>query len=433
VQPEDPDDRSRPGRDYPAPDRTRQEAQLRLILEDEYLGSRVEPGPLTWRETGIEYFVRRDVLLVEDDHTDRVRDVLRRRDRLPIEGAEYPDDLPADNDLEYGVRWIRLRRDSGVMEAMRDLVEEHGDEIADRVGPEFAVHIANTGGCCPADEPLPVAPGTPPDPPMAADRAAGTGIKVVVIDTGFDPAATALPWMRGVTGEPDPSVGGAAIPPYAGHGTFIAGVVRSMAPQAEVVVRAAFPTLGIVFEKDLVRTLRRVLRDDYPDVINLSAGTSTDRVTGPLLLNRFYERTFRHYKGVALVAAAGNDGHRKQFWPAAATWAVSVGALAPDWRTRASFSNFGGWVDVYAPGQHLVNAYRTGQYTYQEPPLIGQVAEFSGMASWSGTSFAAPVVAGLIAARMSQTGENGVDAAGALLAAARTVAQPGVGAVILPG
>ena len=188
-----------------------------------------------------------------------------------------------------------------------------------------------------------------------------------------------------------------------------------------------------MFEKDLVRTLRRVLRDDYPDVINLSAGTSTDRVNGPLLLNRFYERTFRHYKGVALVAAAGNDGHRKQFWPAAATWAVSVGALAPDWRTRAPFSNFGGWVDVYAPGQHLVNAYRTGQYTYQEPPLIGQVAEFSGMASWSGTSFAAPVVAGLIAARMSQTGENGVDAAAALLAAARTVAQPGVGAVILPG
>ena len=36
--------------------------------------------------------------------------MLRRRDRLPIEGAEYPDDLPADNDLEYGVRWIRLRR-----------------------------------------------------------------------------------------------------------------------------------------------------------------------------------------------------------------------------------------------------------------------------------------------------------------------------------
>jgi subtilisin family serine protease len=208
-------------------------------------------------------------------------------------------------------------------------------------------------------------------------------------------------------------------------------VLRCIAPRAEVVVKGYLNRAGAEFGFDLVPKMEEALAEN-PDLISVSAGAKSGDFDRLLALDVFLEH-LSQLKGVIVVAAAGNDGDREFFFPAASPQTVSVGALAEDRRHRASFSNYGGWVDVYAPGEDIVNAYLTGDYTCTEYPNEGEKRTFAGMARWSGTSFATPLVAGLIAGRMSATGENARQAADALLAYAQEHSIPGVGRVLLPG
>jgi subtilisin family serine protease len=135
---------------------------------------------------------------------------------------------------------------------------------------------------------------------------------------------------------------------------------------------------------------------------------------------------------LTLVAAAGNDSTQRPEFPAAFSWVISVGALGPDQTHRAWFSNYGPWVDVYALGEGIVNAFAVGQYRYHEPPKQPARQNFARpLARWSGTSFAAPIVSGMIASRMGRTGELSRQAADALLDEARQNPLEGVGPVLL--
>ena len=152
----------------------------------------------------------------------------------------------------------------------------------------------------------------------------------------------------------------------------------------------------------------------------------------PLLALEAWLELLRPYKGVVCVAPAGNNYTRRPSWPGAFPDVLSVGALATDWRHRADFSNYGGWVDVYAPGENLINAYRQRYVHLPDPAQCRAGTTFSGLAQWSGTSFSAPIVTGMIAARMARCGESAREAAAALLAKARSQTIPGVGPVLFP-
>jgi len=220
------------------------------------------------------------------------------------------------------------------------------------------------------------------------------------------------------------------IPQYAGHGTFVAGVVRCMAPKATILVANIFNTAGSALESDFVLRLNDA-HDFGFEILHITASCLTWNNQQLIALDAWLEQ-LKAYKGVVCIAPAGNNHTRRPSWPGALRGVLCVGALSTDWCSRAYFTNYGSYVDVYAPGQNLINAYATGTYQCQIDPYQGQQRTFEGMAQWSGTSFSTPVVTGLIAARMTRCGESAREAAEALLAIARKQRIPGVGPVLLP-
>ena len=86
---------------------------------------------------------------------------------------------------------------------------------------------------------------------------------------------------------------------------------------------------------------------------------------------------------------------------------VSVGALNPNRRTDALFSNAGPWVRCHVPGAAVVStmpAFEGGTLPGARMVAFGRTRETidpddfrGGFAVWSGTSFAAPLMAGVLA------------------------------------
>ena len=303
-----------------------------------------------------------------------------------------------------------------------------------RISPNHLFHVERL---CSAIEPeVPSGPPQPWPPPRvpAADE---NPIRVGLVDSGLvKPVDPALTWLStGVDGEDDPlgpvlPGGLRLIPPFAVHGTFVAGVARCMAPVSEIFVGNELDLAGATLESKIVGKMEQLIADFHPEIINVSSGTYTHENWAPIAFEGFLER----HSDVTLVAAAGNDSTDRPLYPGAFPFpgVISVGALGPDQAHLAWFSNRGPWVDVYALGEGIVNAFTVGQYRYHEPPKAPARQDFlAPMARWDGTSFAAPIVTGMIASRMGRTGESSREAAEALLVEAEQNRIPGVGPALL--
>ncbi|HET9656055.1 MAG TPA: S8/S53 family peptidase [Kineosporiaceae bacterium] len=405
------------------------DAQYRTVKDG--LGGRGVPIDVSHTPAGQVDYVHGSSTLLALDSGDTLARIgrllpgIRPRDAVTPESALVVLDLDTLDDgplsVPEALELLESRLGAGEADARR----AQGLPLA---SPDHLLHITRL---CPAVEPE-VPPGREPAawpaprPPQADPRRRP---RVGICDTGLLPDLDLglTPWLAGVTGDPDPLPqplpnGRRRIPHFAGHGTFIAGVVRCLAADADVTVTDHFSTSGAELESVMTAKLD-ALAATGQDVICLSAGTYTRGDWASL----GFADLHRRYPRLTLVTAAGNDGSSRPFYPAAFDWVVGVGALGADQRNRAWFSNFGTWVDVFTVGEGLVNAYATGEYLYTEPPRRPARQTFGGLARWSGTSFAVPVVAGLIADRMARTGEDSAQATAALLEQARAAAVEGVG------
>jgi subtilisin family serine protease len=218
----------------------------------------------------------------------------------------------------------------------------------------------------------------------------GKGVHVTVIDTGY---------TRGVHPYMDTRITSIGTPaldaqPHdgqidfeAGHSTFVAGMILRRAPRAEIDVVEVLGPAGFGTEHDIARA---IVGHAGSNIINLSLGGYTDDDQPPVALDAALRKV---RPGTAVVAAAGNNNSSRPMWPAAFKRVIAVGALDETGR-RASFSNYGAWVDACTSAVNIVGPF-------PRFPEEGEEPEFDGWAIWSGTSFAAPKVAGEIAAWLS--------------------------------
>lgn len=228
-------------------------------------------------------------------------------------------------------------------------------------------------------------------------------IDVAVLDTGIDPSHPDL----NVVGGYDCTGSGSWVDRH-GHGTHVAGIIGArdntigvvgVAPGARLWAVKVFRDDGVGYVSWLICGLDWVTqRASTIRVANYSGGASgSDTPNCGGTSDPLHQAVCRVVQaGVTLVVAAGNDGRDAgNTVPAAYPETIAVGAIvdtdgqpgglgpstsagADD--TRASFSNYGPAVDLYAPGVSIVSTVPGGGYQ-----------------RWSGTSMATPHVTGAAA------------------------------------
>jgi len=168
-------------------------------------------------------------------------------------------------------------------------------------------------------------------------------------------------------------VEGMVVPPFFGHGTMVAGIVRLVSPGSQIMPLRVFNGSGSAHLFDIIEAIYFAV-ENGADVINMSFSMPD----GSQELQRAIQ--YARSQGVVCIASAGNHGEQTHVFPAKLPDTVGVAATTLS-DELSTFSNYGSaLVDLGAPGNAIVSTYPGGVFA----------------AGW-GTSFSAPFVAGTAA------------------------------------
>jgi subtilisin family serine protease len=209
----------------------------------------------------------------------------------------------------------------------------------------------------------------------------GTGVRAYVIDTGIYTAHTQF---GGRASNVYDATGGNGVD-CNGHGTHVAGIIGATAYGVANQVRlhgvrvlnctGSGTTSGVIAGVDWVR-VNRV----NPAVANMSVGGGFSSALNTAVNNLASSGVF------VSVGAGGDNGDACSVSPASAALAMTV-AASTSTDARASYTNYGSCVDIYAPGSSIISTWHTST---------------TATNTLSGTSMAAPHAAG-VAARYKAT------------------------------